>query len=237
MFKKVSVLLLIVAFLFGAVAPVQASAATSMSRLYVVHGINGVDLGLGSALPVDVYVEGVGCALKGFTFRQVAGPLSLPAGSYNISIKLANAAAPCTGATAIGPAAFNLMGGKTNTIVAHLTASGAPSATMFENKVSRPAPGMTRISLAHAAFAPAVDAKISRLFGTTVTVPNVINGQQASLDTRAGIYSASLNLAGTSTRVFGPAYFLGLPSVGTFGYVVGSAANGLYLVKINIWTR
>lgn len=235
MLKKISVLLLVLAFIFGAAAPVKA--ATSMSTLYVVHGINGVDLGLGSALPVDVYVEGVGCALKGFTFRQVAGPLSLPMGTYNISIKLADAAAPCSGPTAIGPAAFNLMGGQTNTIVAHLTAAGAPSATLFNNKVSRTQFGQARISLAHAAFAPAVDAKISRLFGATATVPSVTNGQQAALDTRAGIYGVSLNLAGTNTRVFGPAYLLGLPRVATFGYVVGSAANGLYLVKFNIFTR
>jgi hypothetical protein len=235
MLKKLSLLLLVVAFLFGAAAPVKA--ASSMSTLYVVHGINGVDLGLGSSLPVDVYVEGVGCALKGFTFRQVAGPLSLPAGSYNISIKLANAAAPCSGATAIGPAAFNLMGGKTNTIVAHLTAAGAPSATLFENKTSRTQLGNTRISLAHAAFAPAVDAKIARLFGASTTVPNVVNGQQASLDARPGIYGISLNLAGTNTRVFGPTYIWGFPQVATFGYVVGSAANGLYLVKFSIWTR
>ena len=136
----------------------------------------------------------------------------MPAGSYNISIKLANAAAPCTGATAIGPAAFNLMAGKTNTIVAHLTAAGAPSATMFENNTGRLSYGMTRISLAHAAFAPAVDAKINRLFGSTVTVPNVTNGQQAALDTRIGIYGVSVNLAGTNTRVFRPCLSVGFPA-------------------------
>ena len=55
MLKKLAMISLVVAFLFGAAGPVKA--ASPMSTLYVVHGINGVDLGLGSSLPVDVLLK------------------------------------------------------------------------------------------------------------------------------------------------------------------------------------
>ena len=42
---------------------------------------------------------------KGLTFEQVAGPLSLPAGTYDVAIYLHDAAMPCNPANlAIGPA-------------------------------------------------------------------------------------------------------------------------------------
>ncbi|MCK7482757.1 MAG: hypothetical protein M0C28_40785 [Candidatus Moduliflexus flocculans] len=48
------------------------------ARVTVVHGINGKDLGLAEALPVDVQV-GSTCLLPGFTFRTIAGPVKLAA--------------------------------------------------------------------------------------------------------------------------------------------------------------
>ena len=51
----------------------------SVATVYVVHGINGKDLALPEALPVDVQV-GDTCALTDFQFRNIAGPISLPAG-------------------------------------------------------------------------------------------------------------------------------------------------------------
>jgi hypothetical protein len=58
----------------GAVgATLPASAATGDATVSVVHGI--------PATPVDVYANN-DKTLSGFTFKSVAGPLKLPAGSY-----------------------------------------------------------------------------------------------------------------------------------------------------------
>ena len=50
----------------------------------VVHGIPNT--------PVDVYANGKKI-LSGFTFKTVAGPLQLPAGSYVIDVRKAGSAA------------------------------------------------------------------------------------------------------------------------------------------------
>ncbi|MGD8726622.1 MAG: hypothetical protein PVH40_03200, partial [Gemmatimonadales bacterium] len=73
---------------------------TSDAMVYVVHGINGSDLGLGEMLPVDVEVSG-SCVLEGFEFRDIAGPLPLPEGSYDIKVRLADEMSPCSGGVAI----------------------------------------------------------------------------------------------------------------------------------------
>ena len=47
---------LILVLALGLVSPVLA--AFPNASVYVVHGINGTDLGLGKSLPVDVFVNG-----------------------------------------------------------------------------------------------------------------------------------------------------------------------------------
>jgi len=221
-----SLLVVLAALVFSAF---PAYAAANNAKVYVVHGINGVDLGLPMDLPVDILVEGVGCAVTNFTFTKVAGPLALPAGTYNIEIKLADAN-PCAGATAIGPAPFTFDAGKTYSVVAHLTAAGAPTASSFVNNTSKLGRGLSRISLAHAAFAPEVDIYLKR--GGRGFSPQVLedvpNGAFATLDVRAGRYSAWLNLANTDTTVFGPANLLQPARRSVLVFIVGSAANGLY---------
>ena len=51
-----------------------AAPATAEVTAYVAHGIDGDDFGLDPALPVDVWVEGLGCALPGFKFGDRVGP-------------------------------------------------------------------------------------------------------------------------------------------------------------------
>ena len=64
-----------------------ASADMHEATVYVVHGIPGVT--------VDVELEG-DCALPGFEFGDIAGPLSLPEDTYNIKIRGSDGT--CTGA-------------------------------------------------------------------------------------------------------------------------------------------
>lgn len=235
MFKRIVMFIVLAVFLAAAALPAKAAAGNA--TVYVVHGINGVDLGAPMALPVDVFVKGVGCALKGFTFRQVAGPLSLPAGTYEVSISLANAANPCGNAPVIGPASATIMAGMSYSLVANLTAAGAPTLSAFVNDVSpRNKPFSGRLALAHTAKAPAVDVRIAGLFLPSQTLQGVSNGQSAALNLRANYYNIRLNVAGTSTTVFNR-WVLVRPGIATIAFVVGSAQNGLYLASFNVPIR
>jgi len=92
-----------------------------------------------------------------------------------------------------------------------------------------------RLGLYHTAFAPAVDVLLSRGH-RAVTVPNVVNGQGATAVLKSGRWTVTVNLAGTRTTVLGPAAVRLAAHTATFGYVVGSATNGLSLVSVTIST-
>ena len=80
-----------------ALASVPAQAQNASVR--VVHGIPGADVSpaIDPATPVDVQVNGAICLLQGFTFGEISGPYTLPAGSYTVAISLANSLEPCSG--------------------------------------------------------------------------------------------------------------------------------------------
>ena len=65
---------------------VQANTESETFDLYVKHNINGRSLGFDKALPVDVYVNG-GMAFT-FSFGESVST-QLPAGEYDIEVKLA----------------------------------------------------------------------------------------------------------------------------------------------------
>ena len=206
---------------------------TADATVYVIHGINGVDLGQPMALPVDVSANGA-CvpALEGLTFEQVAGPLSLPAGTYDVAIYLHDAAMPCNPANlAIGPAALTLDGGQNYTIIAHLTETGTPTASLFTNDLSQTKFYKTRVIAHHTAEAPPVDITLKRKSPRTVKIPNLSNGQSAAAEILAGKWKASVFLAGTDTRVLGPLDLVLRPTDVYSYYVVGSAENGLFVIS------
>ena len=63
-------------------APAVAGAQTGTSKVYVTHGLPLDTAGT----KVDVYVNGA-LTLDDFTFGTTAGPLTLPAATYNVQIK------------------------------------------------------------------------------------------------------------------------------------------------------
>lgn len=81
---KLSIVLSVFAIAI-ALNPNQAQAQGEFD-LTVKHNINGISLGLDKDLPVDVYVNG-GFAFT-FTFGETI-ETSLPAGNYEILVKLA----------------------------------------------------------------------------------------------------------------------------------------------------
>ena len=94
MFKRLTILLVLITTL---AVPASAFAASSAdgheAMVSVIHGIPGPD-----GLPVDVSVNGA-CALEGFMFKEIVGPMAMPAGTYEVAISLADADNPCGGYT------------------------------------------------------------------------------------------------------------------------------------------
>nr|MCU0619737.1 DUF4397 domain-containing protein [Gemmatimonadaceae bacterium] len=188
--------------------------------VFVVHGINGRDLDLAESLPVDVEIDGR-CAIPNLQFREIRGPLALPAGSYDIRVRLA-AATPCSGTAVISVDDATLVAGTNVSIVAHLSATGQPTASIFANDLEG-GPSSGTIAARHvAAFGP-VDVAVGneRLF------TNVRNGQGGLAaveagDARVRVFAAGGRRAAFKGRtVFTPEflnvfYAVGTPSRGTF---------------------
>lgn len=218
-------LLAAVVLLAGVAAPLSAQNAS----VRVVHGIPGADVspGLDPALPVDVLVNDAICLLQGLTFGSIAGPYTLPEGTYDIKISVANTLEPCSGAAAIA-APVPVAAGENVSIVAHLNEAGGLTASKFVNDVSPTGEGMSRIIAHHLAAAPAVDVTIRSGFPPMqATVPGATNGAQAAAEVPAGGVTVGIAPAGTGSGIF--ARILRTSSGLSYTvYAVGSLANGTF---------
>lgn len=194
----------------AAAAAVPASAQTGDASVYVVHGVPGV--------PVDVFVNGKK-TLPDFQPGKVAGPLTLPPGSYKITIYKAgqDTGTPVISQTAQVPAGANV------SLAAHLNASGTPVLTPFVNDTSAVPAGQGRLTVRHTAAAPAVDI----LANGKAAFTNLSNGQQKSASLPAGTIQASVVATGTTTPVLiGPAPVTVTAGMDTVVYAVGAPASG-----------
>ena len=194
----------------GFVAPAQAISPTT-ADLYVLHAV--------PATPVDVYVNGA-LTLDDFQPGALAGPLDLPAGSYSVAVTAADAAD--ASAPVIGPIDLVLAAGTSYTAVAHLGATGTPTATLFTNDLAKTAPGQGRLTVRHVAAAPAVDV----LAGGSPVISNLANPAEAKLDLAAGTVSAAVAATGTTTPVIGPTDVAVQEGVNTILYAWGSLEAG-----------
>lgn len=218
----------------AAAAGAPPSAAAQNASLYAVHGIPGDELGLAVALPVDVTANG-SCvaALNGLTFGEIRGPLSLPAGSYAIEVKLANAIDPCSGPTTGLTATVTLQAGGNYSLVAHLTDTAAPTLSAYANDVSRTPPGGARVIVHHTAAAPAVNITLRRGAGSgsnpAAVVDGLANPGQATATVRPGEYRLSIAPSSApDTVVFGPAGVAFQPFTTTLVYAIGNIGTGTF---------
>ena len=197
----------------------------SRASVYVVHGINGTDIGAAEALPVDVEVSGQGCVLEGVEFRDIEGPLTLPAGTYDITVRLA-AAEACSGDAAIQANGVQLQDGDDVSVTAHLDASGAPTASLFANDLSE-ASGSTKVSPRHAAAFGPVDVVVNG----SAAFENVPNGQAGTAVLDPGTYNVQIQTPDNQTTAFEADLEL---SAGTLyaAYAVGTVANGTFEVLL-----
>ncbi len=185
------------------------ASAADEAQLSVLHGVPG--------LTVDVWVNGER-TLDDFEPGELAGPLDLPAGTYTVAITAADAADDS--APAIGPVDLTLEASTSYTAVAHLDASGDPTATLFTNDTSTTKPGQGRLTVRHVAAAPGVDV----LAGTDAVITNLENPDEKVLNLPAGTVPASVVATGTTEpALLGPADVAVTEGTNTILYAWGDA--------------
>jgi len=194
----------------GFIAPAQAISSTT-ADLSVLHGIPDT--------PVDVYVNGE-LTLDDFQPGDLAGPLDLPAGDYEVALTATDAADDS--APILGPITLTLAAGNSYTAAAFLDEAGDPTAKLFTNDIATTAAGEGRLTVRHVAAAPAVDI----LAGGAPVVEDLVNPEEATLNLPVGTISASVALAGTTEPVLGPADVPIQDGVLTIVYAWGSAEDG-----------
>ncbi|QSB14125.1 DUF4397 domain-containing protein [Natronosporangium hydrolyticum] len=188
-------------------SPAQAQETSQVS---VVHGIPGQD--------VDVYVDG-DALLEGFAPGEIAGPLDLPAGAYDIVITAPGGDPDSEAILEVDGA--EVPGGANLSLVAHLSEDGEPTLTPFANDVSEVAAGDARLTVRHTAAAPAVDVRA----GGEPVFTDLTNPNEDGADLPAGTVDADVVLAGTEDVVLGPADLDLAEGTATIVYAIGSAED------------
>ncbi|MEH0981041.1 DUF4397 domain-containing protein [Micromonospora sp. CPCC 205556] len=201
----------------GAVTMSPAYAASS--KVSVVHGIPDT--------PVDVYVNGRK-TLDNFKPGDVAGPLNLAEGEYDIALTKPGEAVD---QAILKVDDAEVPGGANISIAAHLDEAGKPKITPFVNDTSKVDAGKARLIVRHTAAAPAVDVRA----GGTPVFEGLTNPKEAKGDVDAGTVKADVVLAGTDTVAIGPADLNLKEGTATIVYAIGSAeAKNLDLVAQTI---
>lgn len=245
--RKLTAGLLAAATLAGAavVAQPAQSAPTGSpstpSKVYVVHGLPLDDAGT----KVDVYagaaggdVADAGLLADDFTFKKVAGPVNLQPASYTVYI--AAPTADDDGALAAGEVIFSktldVPSGKNLSAVASFDASGNPTINVFNNNVAKAPANGGRISIRHAANAPAVNVDmgyfpLSRSFSFfNRRYGPAVNGQQADVTTAAGQYDIVLRVAENGARAAAVPRFPVAAGKLTAVYAVGTPGDNFGFV-------
>lgn len=201
--------------MLGTALPATASetegSGGDAAMLSVLHGVPDTT--------VDVYVNG-DRTLDDFAPGDLAGPLELPAGDYEIAVTASDA--DDDSEPVIGPVDVTLDAGVNYTAAAHLDAEGQPTATAFVNDTSALDAGNGRLVVRHVAAAPAVDVWANG----EVAVPGLANPDERSLDLPAGNLEAAVSVSGETDPVLGPVDVEVTEGAATIVYAWGSAEDG-----------
>ncbi|MFI7302203.1 DUF4397 domain-containing protein [Micromonospora aurantiaca] len=220
MFRRVAAGGAVAALTFAGVgAATMSPAYAASSKVSVVHGIPDT--------PVDVYVNGEK-TLNNFKPGDVAGPLTLPEGEYDIALTKPGEAVD---KAILKVDDAKVPGGANISLAAHLSAAGEPQITPFVNDVSKVGAGKARLIVRHTAAAPAVDVRA----GGKPVFEGLTNPKEAKADVAAGSVEADVVLAGTDTVAIGPADLNLKEGTATIVYAIGSAeAKNLSVVAQTI---
>ncbi len=206
-----------------ALLPATGAIAQSAEegQVVVVHGVPD--------LTVDVYVNG-DLTLEDFEFGTVAGPLTLPAGTYDLEVYPADADPSSTDPALAG--STDLPGGAYATIAAYLQEGGAPTLGVFVENNSSTDAGNARITARHLADFGAVDI----LANDGAVWEGVTNGVGADTDVPADTYNIKITAAGDAGTVAFDADLNLLEGTNTIAYAIGSVAGGSFQVVANTIT-
>jgi hypothetical protein len=193
--------------LVGAVAPAYASPGTA--TLTVLHGL--------PHFTADVYVNGE-LTLDGFKPEAAAGPLQLPAGTYRIAIRDVGANPDSTPAL---EGSITLRAGVNYTAIAHLTAGGDRTLSLFRNALNPVAPGKARLLLRNTAQAEPLDL---RLDGKTV-FSNVNPSKDPARAVAPGKYQVDAVTAADSSPLVSAMPLTVQAGTETDVYVIGSSTD------------
>lgn len=206
--------------------PTTPNPEPDPASVYVVHGINGADLGLAESLPVDISVNG-SCLVEGFTFRTITGPLALSAGEYDIEVFApASAQSPCSGVPVVTQGVI-VDAGINATVVAHLNIEGAPVSTVFVNDVS----DLSGVYARHGAQFGPVDVIVNPGPGEVRFNGLQVGGEAGAGGLAAGEYRVTVNPSGQEETVFDQTLTVAADRL-YFAYAVGTPANGTFEVLL-----
>lgn len=202
----------------------QAITAT----VTVIHGINGLDVNSQRDFPVDVAVDGE-CSLKGIKFTQ-SKKVTLEDGTYRFTVHPANGS--CSLAAVIDQS-VTLKSQSSVSLVASLNAAGTPALAVYDNSVLAVAVGVR-----HVAFSPPLYAKISAASYPSQPVRRIRNGKSGALfaawdsSIQYSISISSRRDSGVLARLSGT--IRSSRVTWRYFYVVGSAKNGLAIVRQDV---
>jgi hypothetical protein len=210
--RKTTTTALLAGVTLTALAAVPAAADSHESSVSVLHGVPG--------LTVDVYVNGEEM-IPDFEPGTLTDPMMLEAGTYDIDV-YADGDTPDSAEPAISAQDLEVPGGANLTLAAHLGEDGTPMLSAFVNDASATEAGQARLTVRHAAAAPAVDVRA----GGSPVIEGLTNPNEQVLNLEAGTVSADVVLAGTDEVVLGPADLDLAEGTNTIVYAWGSAEDG-----------
>lgn len=207
-----------------------AGTATAQNEadVYILHGINGIDLQASEDFLVDIQLNDAPL-LAAVPFRARTDAYELAAGTYNVKISPADLNNPFSQPPVLDlDVTFDA--NKTYTVMAHLKEDFSPTASLFTMDLSEGERTESRVGIHHTAAAPAVDVSLESQFNfiSPIFVPGATNGAQVEANLFFGFWDLALNAAGTMTTVFNPpARFVGVRQY--YGvFFVGSLANSTF---------
>lgn len=190
--RRIMTLALVAMTALATMGATAGAAEVSSSLVSVVHGIPGAT--------VDVYVDDA-LFLEDFEPEDVAGPVALPAGTYDIAIFAADAD-PDVDAPVVDAPGVAVPAGINAAVVAHLDADGDPTASVFVNDTSEVADGEARLTIRHTAEAPEVDVYAN---GAIELTPGAfVNGDESIQDVPADTYEATVTAPSDASTVLAP---------------------------------
>jgi hypothetical protein len=172
------------------------------ARVYVVHGIPGLDFGLSPELPLDISVDGE-CTFQAIKFGDIMGPISKAPGLYKVAVGLANPLIPC--GTPLYEVEVPLTAGETSALVIHMDPEGAPTAHKYACDFSPLVSKKARIILLHTAAAKAVDVTFTRTTGKKpymAMLEDFQHGDKMAVELRSKSWHLEFSLPGMGTPLY-----------------------------------